>query len=77
MDENRHEGYGEKNDFNLSGEVELMGVPQIIVIVLSLLKLFLHAIVHGQPKKGTYSVLFKLIDLVFLFGLLIWGGFFK
>ena len=54
-----------------------MGAPQIIVIVLGFLELIFVAIVHGQPKKGTYSAPAELISLGILFGLLIWGGFFK
>ena len=54
-----------------------MGVPQIIVIVLSAAGLLSQAYYHGKPKEGEYNFFTQLISMAITFGLLIWGGFFK
>ena len=54
-----------------------MGVPQIIVIVLSATGLLLQAYYHGKPKDGKNNFFTGLISTTITFGLLIWGGFFK
>ena len=57
-----------------------MGVPQIIFIILTALGIFNHFILHGKRKPETecyYDFRSRILNDVFVFILLIWGGFFS
>ena len=53
-----------------------MGAPQIIIIVLYVLDLFLTALLHGQKRTGTYSFPATFVTCGVMVWLLWWGGFF-
>lgn len=50
--------------------------PQIIVIVLLFLEMFLACIFHGYERKNV-SATRKLIDISVIIALLWWGGFWE
>ena len=54
-----------------------MGIPQIILIVYFSMTLLLSARENGKPKKGKTDFGVSLVASALLFGVLIWGGFFK
>lgn len=54
-----------------------MRAPQIIVITLYAINLLCSAHLHGKPKTGNWSFWGELTGTAFVFGLLIWGGFFN
>lgn len=49
--------------------------PQIAMITIHLLGIWLHAQKHGHPRTGTYDVRFALIGTAIAFTLLWFGGF--
>ncbi|GAA0083139.1 hypothetical protein [Clostridium sp. CTA-6] len=54
-----------------------MGMPQIILIILSTLSLGIVMSRHGQPREDKYNFFTNLISTGIVIGLLIWGGFFN
>ena len=55
-----------------------MGAAQYILIAIISLNLLLSFLNDGKPKKvTTYDFKGNLIAAIIMFGLLIWGGFFK
>jgi fatty acid desaturase len=52
-----------------------MHAPQIIFIVLGLFELVAAAYLHGEPK-GKFNLWVTIPNLMLIFGLLLWGGFF-
>lgn len=54
-----------------------MKAPQILLITLYGVSLLLHAKDHGKPKEGKNNFWYAFVTTVIIFGLLIWGGFFK
>ena len=53
-----------------------MGIPQIIMIVLLALMLFINIANHNKPREGKYNGWDALIAIVIQISLLTWGGFF-
>lgn len=51
-----------------------MNAPQIIMIVLLALNLFINLLKHGE-KQGSYSFWTSLVNAGIVVGLLWWGGF--
>ena len=54
-----------------------MEAPQIALVILYIISLILVATRHGKPKEGNENILYNIISTVIVFGILIWGGFFK
>lgn len=54
-----------------------MGIPQIIVIILSALNALTIAYMHGKPKTGEYNIFSYLVSLAVTYWILIAGGFFN
>ena len=53
-----------------------MGIPQIIMIVMLSLVLFINATKHNKPREGKYNVWQTLVGIAIQISLLTWGGFF-
>lgn len=53
------------------------GIPQIILLVLTMLGLGINLVRHGQPKEGVESFWVFFSSSIILFSLLYWGGFFN
>lgn len=51
--------------------------PQGLLIGLFLVELLGTAYLHGEPKKGNYNIAVKIIDILILWVILDWGGFWK
>ena len=53
-----------------------MGIPQIIMIVMLALTLFISVANHNKPREGKYSAWQALVSIAIQVSLLTWGGFF-
>ena len=53
-----------------------MGIPQIIMIVMLALVLFINIANHNKPREGKYSAWQALVSIAIQISLLAWGGFF-
>ena len=53
-----------------------MGIPQIIMIVMLALVLFVNVANHNKPREGKYSAWEALVSTAIEISLLTWGGFF-
>lgn len=53
-----------------------MGVPQIIMIVMLALVLFINIAEHNKPREVKYNAWEALISIAIEVSLLTWGGFF-
>ena len=53
-----------------------MGIPQIIMIVMLALTLFISVVEHNKPQGGKYNGWDALIAVAIQVSLLTWGGFF-
>lgn len=53
-----------------------MGIPQIIMIVMLALMLFINIANHNKPRKGKYNAWQALVGIAIQISLLTWGGFF-
>lgn len=53
-----------------------MGIPQIIMIVMLALVLFINIANHNKPREGKYNAWQALVSIAIQVSLLIWGGFF-
>ena len=53
-----------------------MGIPQIIMIVMMCLVLFVDIVEHNKPQGGKYNGWDALIAVAIQVSLLTWGGFF-
>lgn len=53
-----------------------MGIPQIIMIVMMCLVLFIDITNHNKPREGKYNAWQTLISVAIQISLLTWGGFF-
>lgn len=53
-----------------------MGIPQIIMIMMMCLVLFIHIANHNKPREGKYSAWQALVSIAIQISLLTWGGFF-
>ena len=54
-----------------------MGIPQVIMIVLLALMLFINIANHNKPREGKYNGWDALIAIAIQISLLTWGGFFQ
>ena len=54
-----------------------MGIPQIIMIVMLALTLFISVVEHNKPREGKYNGWDALIAIAIQVSLLTWGGFFQ
>ena len=54
-----------------------MGIPQIIMIVMLALTLFVSVVEHNKPREGKYNVWQTLVGIAIQISLLTWGGFFQ
>ena len=54
-----------------------MGIPQVIMIVLLALMLFINIANHNKPREGKYNGWDALIAIAIQVSLLTWGGFFQ
>jgi len=54
-----------------------MGLPQLIVIGLTLMELGFAMAKHGEYKNDTYNFWLTLTSNVITLSILNWGGFFK
>lgn len=61
---------------NKSKEKHKMGIPQIIMIVMLCLVLFINIANHNKPREGKYNGWDALIGIAIQVSLLTWGGFF-
>ena len=53
-----------------------MGIPQIIMIMMMCLVLFIDITNHNKPREGKYNAWQALISIAIQVSLLAWGGFF-
>ena len=53
-----------------------MGIPQIIMIVMLALTLFISVANHNKPREGKYNAWQALVSIAIQISLLTWGGFF-
>ena len=53
-----------------------MGIPQIIMIMMMCLVLFINIVVDNKPREGKYSAWQALVSIAIQISLLTWGGFF-
>lgn len=53
-----------------------MGIPQVIMIVMLALMLFINVTKHHKPREGEYNGWDALIAIAIQVSLLTWGGFF-
>ena len=53
-----------------------MGIPQIIMIVMMCLVLFINVANHNKPREGKYNAWQALVSIAIQISLLTWGGFF-
>jgi len=53
-----------------------MELPQIIYITLTAISLLLNAYTHGKPREDN-NFWNALLAGIIVYGLLIWGGFFR
>ena len=53
-----------------------MGIPQIIMIVMLALVLFINIANHNKPREGKYNAWQALVGIAIQISLLTWGGFF-
>ena len=53
-----------------------MGIPQIIMIVMLALTLFINVVEHNKPREGKYNAWQTLVGIAIQISLLTWGGFF-
>ena len=54
-----------------------MGIPQIIMIVMMCLVLFVDVVEHNKPREGKYNAWQTLVSIAIQVGILTWGGFFQ
>lgn len=54
-----------------------MGIPQIIVITMSIINALCVSFLHGQPRNGKYNIFAYLIASAISYWILIAGGFFR
>ena len=53
-----------------------MGAPQIIMIVMMCLVLFINVANHNKPRECEYNAWQALVSIAIQVSLLTWGGFF-
>ena len=53
-----------------------MGIPQVIMIVLLSLTLFINITNHRKPREAEYNAWVALGGIAIQISLLTWGGFF-
>ena len=53
-----------------------MGIPQIIMIMMMCLVLFINIANHNKPREGKYNAWQTLVGIAIQISLLTWGGFF-
>ena len=53
-----------------------MGIPQVIMIVMLSLSLFINVVKHHEPRDGEYNGWDALIAIAIQVSILTWGGFF-
>ena len=53
-----------------------MGVPQILVIALTIGGLLMEGMLHGRPRIGRHNFFISLGSNFIIILLLLWGGFF-
>ena len=53
-----------------------MGIPQMIMIIMMCLVLFINVTNHHKPQGGKYNAWDALIAIAIQVSLLTWGGFF-
>ena len=53
-----------------------MGIPQVIMIVMLALALFINIVEHNKPREGKYNAWQALVSIAIQVSLLTWGGFF-
>ena len=53
-----------------------MGIPQVIMIVLLSLTLFINVTKHREPREDEYNAWVTLGGIAIQVSLLAWGGFF-
>lgn len=53
-----------------------MGIPQVIMIVMLSLTLFIDVVKHHEPREGEHNGWVTLIAIAIQVSILTWGGFF-
>ena len=53
-----------------------MGIPQIIMIMMMCLVLFINIVEHNKPREGKCNAWQTLVSIAIEVSLLTWGGFF-